>query len=333
MAITKKRKNYWLDIRIKGKRIRRSLKTDNYELALDKAKELKDKLAQEHDKDSIKFSDFCKQYLEWAWSEKPASARGEQFKLRKIQSFFAELKIENLIDITPFHIEKLKAWLKDNDIAKPTINRYLQLLRGMFYRAIDWEKYDKPNPLKKVKFYKEESRIKPLSHAQVRRVLEAAFEISFTSRSFLQKAFYDILILVMNTGLRKSEVLNLRWRNIKYDIIEIEGKGGKLRTIPLNEIAMKIINKQSQKNVYVFDVPNRDQQSLFKRTLIQIKEKVGFRFHLHQLRHYFATTLLEMGSDLVTISDLLGHSKVTTSLMYSHTNEDRKRQAVKKLEE
>ena len=70
-------------------------------------------------------------------------------RLEKIKEFFKKLDLEYLDDITSFHIEKLKAYLQEKELSKATVNRYLQILRGMFYKAIDWEMYEKINPLKK----------------------------------------------------------------------------------------------------------------------------------------------------------------------------------------
>lgn len=163
MGISKHGKIYWLDIRIKGKRIRRSLRTENTNEALARYAPLREKLLEKHLGEKVKFSDFCKKYLDWAWSSKPASALREQQRLGKIQDFLQGLEIVNLDDITPYHIEQLKAELKEGKLSKATINRYLQILRGLFYRAIDWEIYRKPNPLKKIRFYKEERTIQGLS--------------------------------------------------------------------------------------------------------------------------------------------------------------------------
>jgi site-specific recombinase XerD len=58
----------------------------------------------------------------------------------------------------------------------------------------------------------------------------------------------------------------------------------------------------------------------------------GIGFHFHLLRHYFTTSLLEKGVDFVTIGSLLGHSKITTSLIYFHTDLEGKRKAVESLE-
>ena len=163
MGISKHGKIYWLDIRIKGKRIRRSLRTENTNEALARYAPLREKLLEKHLGEKVKFSDFCKKYLDWAWSSKPASALREHQRLGKIQDFLQGLEIVNLDDITPYHIEQLKAELKEGKLSKATINRYLQILRGLFYRAIDWEIYRKPNPLKKIRFYKEERTIQGLS--------------------------------------------------------------------------------------------------------------------------------------------------------------------------
>ncbi|MBA7706459.1 Tyrosine recombinase XerC [subsurface metagenome] len=139
-------------------------------------------------------------------------------------------------------------------------------------------------------------------------------------------------MLAVNTGLRKSEILNLKWKDFRGNEISVNGKGDKNRRVPLNLGAKAIIIKQPRKNEWVFDIPNRHQSSLFKRTVEQIKKRTGINFHFHLLRHHFTTKLMEKGIDFVTISELLGHSKISTSLIYSHTNRDRKERAVKALE-
>lgn len=332
MSISKHGKIYWLDIRVKGKRIRRSLHTTNKFEALDRYAPLREKLLEKHLGEKVKFSDFCKKYLDWAQSSKPASAPREEQRLKKIQGLFNGLEIIYLDDITPYHIEQLKAELKKRKLSKATINRYLQILRGLFYRAIDWEIYKKPNPLKKIRFYKEERTIQGLSGKDISKVLDAARNISTSPNSPLQKIFYDLCILALNTGMRKSEILDLEWKDIKGDEVEIIGKALKRRTVPLNSTARGIIEKQPKKNEHVFDISNRHQQDLFRRTIGQIRKKTGIDFHFHLLRHSFTTRLIEKGIDFVTVGELLGHSKISTSLIYSHTDKEKKKKAVDLLE-
>jgi len=332
MGIIKRGKYYWIDVRIKGKRIRRSLNTTNKPVALLRFSEQREELLAESEGRKVKFSEFCKKYLNWAWSSKPASADREQQRLIKIQAFFQDLGIIQLDEITPYHIEQLRTKLNDDGLSKATVNRYLQILRGLFYKAIDWEAYNKPNPLKKIKFYKENPTVNPLTEDQAEKIICAAEEISREYRSSLQKSFHDICMLAVNTGLRKSEILNLKWKDFRGNEISVNGKGDKNRCIPLNLEAKAIIIKQPRKTEWVFDIPNRHQASLFKRTVGQIKKRTGIDFHFHLLRHHFTTKLIEKGIDFITISELLGHSKTTTTLIYSHTNRDRKERAVKALE-
>jgi len=128
--------------------------------------------------------------------------------------------------------------------------------------------------------------------------------------------------------MRKSEILNLKWNDIQGHEALIRGKGNVQRIVPLNTIACSIIDKQTKRDEFVFHIPNRHQQDLLRRTVNQVKKRTGINFHFHLLRHYFTTKLIEKGVDFVTISGLLGHSKTMTSLLYSHTNGEKKKKAV-----
>lgn len=94
--------------------------------------------------------------------------------------------------------------------------------------------------------------------------------------------------------------------------------------VPFNNQPKEVISKRPKKHEYVFDIPNRAQQDLLRRTTNQVKKRTGIDFHFHLLRHYFTTSLVEKGIDFITISDILGHSKLTTSFVYSHTDKEKK---------
>lgn len=332
MSISKHGKIYWLDIRVKGKRIRRSLRTENRNEALAKYAPLRDKLLEKHLDKKVRFTDFCNQYLDWAWSSKPKIALKEKQRLQRIQDFFCGLNIVHLDDITPYHIEKLKADLQAKGLKKSTINGWLQILRGLFYRAIDWEIYTKPNPLKKVRFFKPQSAVQGLSREDLARVLDAAKAIQDAPLSQLQKIFYDLVMFGLNTGMRRSEVLNLTWKSVKDDTVEIMGKGEKKRTVPLNRMAKEIILKQPRREKFVFNVENRNNASLLHNTTRRLEKIAGVKFHYHLLRHAFTTSLVERGVDFVTIGAILGHSSMSMSLIYSHTDKEKMAKAVGLLE-
>jgi integrase len=108
------------------------------------------------------------------------------------------------------------------------------------------------------------------------------------------------------------------------------GKGGKTRTVPLNEEARRILAKP-RVGPHVFDVPGRNSPSILRRITATISKAAGVSFHVHLLRHSFSSRLLAAGVDVVTISNLLGHSAAMTALIYAHSNPRLEREAVTKL--
>lgn len=326
--IKKRGSTYWLDFRIGKKRFRRSLKTDEHGLALERAREIKQKLLQAQARSDITFADFAAQYLEWAWTNKPASTRREEQRIGRLKNLFQSLNILYLADITPWHIEQIKAKLKTDGRSPTTINHYLQLLRGMLYRATDWGLYAGPNPLRKVKFLRGPAARRLLTDVEVGMLLDTAKAMSVHPWSPVQRIFYDLMVLAINAGLRRAEALNLRWHDVTPDGLHIIGKGGKARTVPLNRTAAALIDRQPRRSEYVFHVPNRDKETVFRRTTSQISKQTGIHFHYHLLRHYFASRLLARGVDIVTVGEILGHSKIATTLVYSHTDPARKQHAV-----
>jgi len=343
--IYKRGRYYYIDVSIPGqkKRIRRSLNTTKKLEILGKASEKKEELINEHQKKEIKFDDFCEQFMTWLHVDNPGDVHNVGLRLEKIKAFFKSLDLVYLSDITPYHIEQLKAAMKAGEISrgrqdggmlsKRTMNFYLQIIRRMFYKAIDWEIYSKQNPMKKVRFYNASKQVEFLSKEQIERVFKASEKLSEKPKSPLQKVFYDLVIFALNTGMRKSEILNLRWKEVNGNELTITGKGEKIRSIPLNKEAIRILSKQPRKDEFVFDIPNRSKPFDILAWAVNIVREEStvriFRFHL--LRHFFATSLVEKGVDFITVKEILGHSSLTMSEIYTHTDKEKKQRAVDSL--
>jgi site-specific recombinase XerD len=134
-----------------------------------------------------------------------------------------------------------------------------------------------------------------------------------------------IISLAYSTGMRVSEVCNLKIKDIdsKRMLIHIKNaKGRKDRIVPLSENILKLLRVYYLKykpEEYLFN----GQKSLkySTRSCNQIVKKyIGTNYHFQQLRHYNATTLLEIGTDLRLIQKLLGHSNVKTTEIYTHVS-------------
>lgn len=141
-----------------------------------------------------------------------------------------------------------------------------------------------------------------------------------------------VLCLLYGCGLRRFELLNIKLQDVDLDrrMLHIrEGKGRKDRYVPIGEIlarGLKTYLKAEHPYVWLINGKNNTGQlQQFSQTGVQwiIKEaarKAGIKKHVtsHVLRHTYATHLLEMGLDIMTLKDLLGHSDIRTTLVYLH---------------
>jgi len=140
----------------------------------------------------------------------------------------------------------------------------------------------------------------------------------------------------MNTGLRRhGEVVKLRWGSVDFNrrLLTVEGRNAKnrqTRHVPLNEEALNVLwhwREQSGVGTRVFDVATGFRtawEKVLKRARIT-------NFRWHDLRHHFASRLVQHGVPLNTVRDLLGHSSVGMSLRYAHLAPDQRRVAVANL--
>ena len=142
-----------------------------------------------------------------------------------------------------------------------------------------------------------------------------------------------MLELVYGTGLRVSELVNLTLNNIDFTncIIRIVGKGNKERIIPLGEYSMYYLNLYMEKrplleknNLCEKLFLNNHRKGITRQGFFKILKNLLEEKHLnveaspHTLRHSFATHLLEGGADLKSIQEMLGHSDISTTRMYTH---------------
>ncbi len=334
--IRKRGSVWWLDLWCGPKRVRRSLHTSERALAIERARDMTLELRKPKPP-GTPFAEFAEKYNAWARTAKPAYSRTERYWVGVIKSWLNDEGLLTLEAITPHAVERFRAWLltkpvghttKGATVSRPTVNRYCALLRTMFNKARDWGDYQGENPVSRVKFYREGRKVRPLTDAEIRAVLEAVDALAERKYATpLQREAPRLFRFILQTGLRRSEALNLRWADVGDGAITVRGKGGKTRTVPLNDEAERILARP-RAGAYVFDVPGRASDSILKRLHAIISEKAEVRFHTHLLRHAFATRLLAAGVDIITIGELLGHSAAYTTTLYAHSNPARHRAAV-----
>ncbi|MBI1747178.1 MAG: site-specific integrase [Acidobacteria bacterium] len=215
--------------------------------------------------------------------------------------------------------------VRAGQVKKATVNRELALLKTLYNKAIAWGMADK-NPVKGVEFFKEDNQIAHvLTEPEETRLLEACMG----SLAYLR----PLIILALNTGLRRGELLSLKWSNVSLSfrqlVVEATNcKSKKRLLIPINARAYAVLVelKAQATSDYVFRKTNGQpyNRETLRDHFEKLYKQVGIEdLRLHDLRHSFATRLSAKGVDIVTIKDLLGHSTITMTMRYAHSSSQR----------
>lgn len=215
--------------------------------------------------------------------------------------------------------------LKNNrNVKQATVNRYRSLLNHIFNTAMK-DKVVNYNPVKYIKRYKEKSRDRALNTNEIKALLE-------TCRQSRNEELYYIVLVALYTGMRYSNIVNMKRSNIKGNVYQLDGnetKSGKSQLIYLHQDLLNELNNYMHKyciNDYLFKT-KRVKRS-FKTALL----KAGIEnFRFHDLRRTFATTLLYNDVNIKTIQNMLGHSSIMMTERYLANDSKKELDAINKL--
>ena len=286
--------------------------------------------------------------------------------IRKVKIAFPELLSKPMDTTTPWWVEKWRTERRKAGIAATTINRQAAALKAVLSKAVDWGYLDesplargKLKPLRtddigKLRYLSpdEERRLREaLDKREVRiREQRASANEWCTKRGYpirptlWNHAFVDhlkpMVLLAINTGLRRAEVFSLNWANVNFSnrTVTVEGriaKSGKTRYVPLNAEALEVLMKwREQSMVEGLVFPGKSGKRLNSvQTAWEnlLKETAIIDFRWHDLRHHFASKLVMRGVDLNTVRELLGHRDIAMTLRYAHLAPEHKAEAVARL--
>ena len=277
--------------------------------------------------------DPIKRFLNYLTVEKGLSTNTiEAYKndIKKFQKYLAELG-KDITGFTKNDFISYLNYIRDSGSQTPTIARNIASLRGLCKFMLS-EEITEEDPLENLTTPKGWKHIpKILGIDEVFSILEKPKGKKLSLRD---KA---ILELIYSSGLRASEIVNLKLGDINFEagFITVMGKGSKERVIPINERAMKSLKKYLEE-VRPLILKKKTAQNLFlakggkpmtRQRLWQLiklySEGLSSKVSPHTLRHCFASHLLDGGADLRALQKMLGHTDISTTQIYTKVTPER----------
>lgn len=252
-----------------------------------------------------------------------------------LKSSFSGLHLDQ---ITPRLITDYKTKRISERASPATVRNELRLLSHTFNITMKQWEWVRENPVTRVSF-------RELKAQTVNRWLTADEEdkLLTESQGKLNGQMQDIIIFALNTGLSQEEILKLTWQSVDFfrkTIITTRKKTKKMRTIPINNTVLELL-KQRMKvrpisgGEYVFfnGTGNMIDAGKLKGVFVKTVKDAGISsFRFHDLRHTFATRLVQRGVDLYKVSQLLGHKDISTTQRYAHHCPESLRDGVETLD-
>ena len=221
--------------------------------------------------------------------------------------------------------------LQNNSLKQRSLNRHLSALRGFYSFLVDNKKIE-ANPFTLIRSLKVEKKLpQVLSEGQIKELYNYK-----TSKDDLLNYRNQLMIrLILDSGLRLSELINLKLSNINIEenMLFVRGKGNKDRFTfytketkemlihYLENIRNKLINENTE-IVFLSKQGLPINKRTFEKMLLKIKLRdSSISLHPHLLRHTFVTRLLEEGADLKMVQELLGHESLSTTQIYTNISD------------
>jgi integrase len=338
MGVFKRQGNWWIDFYHQGKRVRRkvgpSKKVAEMALADIEVKKAKQEFLGVCEPKSILFKDFADEYLDYSKANKAKSSYERDVTIveKHLEPLWGDFDLSR---ITTKMIEKYKMQRLEA-VMPSTLNRELNTVKNMLSKAVEWG-YLRESPAKATKWIKtSKGAVRFLSREEADGFLEVCKESQ-------NLHFHAIVVLAFNTGMRRGEILRLRWEDVDFRRSRIqvvsrqEGhtKNYESRIVPMNRVVSDALKKHPRRldSPYVFcnvdGEPFADVDTSFA-TALRKSRLLHFRFH--DLRHTFASWLVMGGVDIRTVQELLGHKDIRMTMRYAHLAPDHMKRAVEILD-
>lgn len=276
------------------------------------------------------------EYLEYERGYSVHTVKNYEADLDEFLSFLDSKKITNIKKVDYHLVREYLSYLHDKELKNKSVSRKISTLRS-FFKFLKSNDYIDDNPLVLISNPKLEKKLpKFLYYNDLDKILN-----NFNLENIYEIRDYFVLELLYSTGIRVSELINIKLSdiNIHNNEIRILGKGSKERIVLFGKVCrdkMEFYLKESRvfldKHKSEYLILNKNGNKITTRYIEKMVRDVCLRSGIkgdvtpHTLRHTFATHMLNEGADLKTVQELLGHSDLSATGIYTHVSNERLRQ-------
>lgn len=278
-------------------------------------------------KDMITFDQFMTTYyLPWSNQNQKHPSDDQSRYSTWIKNELANL---SLSQITREHVEHIIQRMREAGRADATINHIVKLVRHVFNKAIEWQKWNGTNPCQFIK-------LATLNNARSRHLSKVEANLLISELQAISPQTASMATFSLYCGMRLSEILNLRWKDINTEsgiITILDTKNYETTNASITEPIKLVLETLTagQPDEYIFTSTKETQVRYLSNTFSRVVEKLGFndgisdrrqRVTFHTLRHTFTSWAIMSGVPLFLVSKAIGHKTTTMTERYSHLAPD-----------
>lgn len=260
---------------------------------------------------------FNDHYLPYAKSHKRSWARDSELYRLRIRKILGDKRLNQ---ITRLQVQNLHASVLNEGLAPASANHHAKLIRRMLNLAVSWDLLEK-NPASRIQMFEEDNKHERyMNDEQLGNLLEVL-------RTDSHKSVCLITMFLLSTGCRLNEVLSACWSHIDkekrvFRVTASNSKSKRLRAVPLNDSAIEVLEQLPTEGVYehlFINMKTKKPYVNISKIFNEIRVKAGLpHLTIHSLRHQAASHLINSGSSLYIVQQILGHSDPSVTQRYAH---------------